>query len=277
MVSFTIPTLNSSGTLAMSLDSIREQLLEEEREIIVVDGGSDDGTIEIAESNGALVISDPGKLLGARRRGIERSRGHVVVLLDSDQILRPGSIGAACELLRAGYDMVALGERVYLPRSLTDRLSDLDKQLLERDIASQLDPLTGVILPRVFRRELLERAFSQIPRTLDDVVVAHDHAIIYFECSKLSSHAGYAPEAVWHVEPHNVISLWRKNFRYGWTTRRLIRSGKYADLIRRKTRMRTIKRVGALRLRLASFAFLSVKAIAYMGGYAFGARFRSER
>jgi len=196
MISFTIPTFNSSSALATTIASVRDQALGDDCEIIVADGGSVDNTVEIAESNGATVIRNSGRLLGARRRGLQRASGQIVVLLDSDQVLRAASISAACQLLATGSDMVVLGERVYRPRSLTQRLSDLDKQLLSRDIESQLDPQTGVMLPRVFRRELLDKAFSNIPTTLDEVVIAHDHAIIYFECHRISSRVGYVPDAV---------------------------------------------------------------------------------
>lgn len=272
MISFTIPTYNSSKTLAAAIASIKDQVLENGREIIVVDGGSVDNTVEIAESHGAKVIRDSGKLLSARRLGLDQARGETIVLLDSDQVLRAGSIKAACDLLRTGSDMVVLGERVYQPRTLMQRLSDRDKELLAHDIASQLDPLTGVMLPRVFRRNLLAGAFEHIPRSLDAMVVAHDHAIIYFETYNISSRVGYVPDAVWHVEPDRIWSWWRKNYRYGWSTRQLLKTGHYTALIGRKTRTRDIHARSALSLRLASLAFIGMKAIPYAVGYALGSR-----
>jgi hypothetical protein len=273
MISITIPTLNSSRTLGETINSVSDQTIDDDVEIVVVDSGSIDNSVQIAESKGAIVLTDSGRLLGARRRGLDRAVGSIIVLLDSDQILRPGSIGAACDLLRDGSDMVVLGERVYQPRSLTERLSDLDKQLLTRDIRSQLDPRTGVMLPRIFRRELLVKAFEAIPRSLDDVVIAHDHAILYFECSRISTRVGYVPDAVWHVEPTQILPLWRKNFRYGWSTRQLLKTGHYRDLVDHKTRPRVIAGGTNFRLRIASLAFLALKSVAYVSGYAIGRRF----
>jgi glycosyltransferase involved in cell wall biosynthesis len=274
MVSITIPTLNSAKTLGMAIESIKVQVLGDELEIIVVDSGSVDDTVKIAARSGARVITDSGRLLGARRRGLDEAKGQCIVLLDSDQVLRPNSIRAACDLIANGCDMVALGERVYEPASITARLSDLDKQLLSHDVSSQLDPVSGVILPRVFRRQILENAFANIPRSLDGIVVAHDHAIIYFEAFKISKAVGYVPDAVWHVEPDRILSLWQKNFRYGWSTRQLLKTGCYGELVRHKTRLRTIQGRTDLRLRIASLAFLTLKAGAYIAGYVVGGRFR---
>src|SRR5437773_7358609 len=99
MISVTIPTLNSSKTLAMTVNSVLDQGLNEAPEVIVVDGGSTDATLEIAQSYGAKIIPFEGRLLGARRRGLQEARGDTIVLLDSDQILRPGAIGKAAESL----------------------------------------------------------------------------------------------------------------------------------------------------------------------------------
>ena len=50
-VSFIIPTLNAAGILGNCLASIRNQDYPKERyEILVVDGGSKDGTQDIARS-----------------------------------------------------------------------------------------------------------------------------------------------------------------------------------------------------------------------------------
>jgi glycosyltransferase involved in cell wall biosynthesis len=243
-------------------------------ELLVIDGNSTDATAAIARDMGARVVLHRGALLGARRRGLAEAGGDIVVLLDSDQILRPGALAAAAELIAAGYGMVVLGERVWAPRSLVDRLSDWDKQLLAMDVKTQLNPRRGVLLARVYRREVLEAGFAAIPPSLDDTCIAHDHAIIYFECFKESSKVGYVPDAVWHIEPSSLLQLWRKNYRYGWSTRNLLAMGVYRDLIRDKTRRREIVNAAPIGLRVASLGFLSLKALAYFSGYAVGHRRR---
>jgi glycosyltransferase involved in cell wall biosynthesis len=277
MISITIPTKSSASTLPRCLDSVRQQVAGDDVEVLVIDARSADGTADVARAAGAAVLLHNGALLGARRLGFSESKGDIVVLLDSDQVLRPGALSRARKLIEDGAGMVVLGERVWSPRTLVERLSDLDKQLLARDITTQLHPRHGVLLPRVFRRDALAAGFASIPTSIDDICIAHDHAILYWECSRDTNSVAYLADAVWHIEPDSVIKLWRKNYRYGWSTRELLATGLYRDLIKDKTRRRALNERTPLRLRAASAAFLALKAPAYFAGYSGAIRRTSRR
>ena len=68
MLSIIIPTLNEQAGIAHLLTGIRKQSLKD-LEVIVADGGSQDGTPEIARAHGATITSsEPG-------RGIQLNRG----------------------------------------------------------------------------------------------------------------------------------------------------------------------------------------------------------
>ncbi len=59
-VSFVIGTLNEIGRLPRALESIRRQNYPHDLvEIIVADGGSNDGTVECARSHGCIVVDNP--------------------------------------------------------------------------------------------------------------------------------------------------------------------------------------------------------------------------
>jgi rSAM/selenodomain-associated transferase 2 len=64
MLSVVIPTLNAASTLGPCLDSVREA-----DEIVVVDGGSTDGTAAVAQSWGARLLKSP------RGRGTQLAAG----------------------------------------------------------------------------------------------------------------------------------------------------------------------------------------------------------
>lgn len=82
-VSFVIPTFNSERTLEASLKSFSEQTYP--HEIIIVDGGSTDKTIEIAKKYADTVILHKRDTRGkARFDGVNVSNGKILALFDSD-------------------------------------------------------------------------------------------------------------------------------------------------------------------------------------------------
>lgn len=80
-ISIVVPALNEERLIEQTLKSAREVVPE--AEIIVVDGGSKDGTVKIAEKY-AKVYVEKGNIATARNAGAERSVGDIVVFLDAD-------------------------------------------------------------------------------------------------------------------------------------------------------------------------------------------------
>ncbi len=80
-------------------------------EVIVGDNGSTDGSIEIAQSEGARVVHVADKGYGnALKGGILAARGEYVLMADSDDSYDFGHIMRFLEQLRAGSDLV-MGNR----------------------------------------------------------------------------------------------------------------------------------------------------------------------
>lgn len=230
-------------------------------ELIVVDGGSVDSTVEIARSLGAIVVEGNHSLLRARRLAAELAAAPVVVLLDSDQILAPRVLDEPInEILSGRCDMFALGERVASPRTIFQRLSDADKRLIEMNVSDHLDPDRGVILPRIFARSLLLDALAIIPTAADEFVVGLDHAMIYKAARRFSSRVEFVRSGVWHQEPESIHEVWQKNFRYGETIAELRKSRLATQLILSKSHRLGFRR-GTPGLRIASVAFLAIKAL----------------
>lgn len=85
--SIIIATYNSERTLGYTLESIKNQsIAKDEIEVMVIDGGSTDTTLEIAESYGAAILENPKKLPEyAKAVGVSHAHGHFVMRMDSDE------------------------------------------------------------------------------------------------------------------------------------------------------------------------------------------------
>src|SRR5208283_3947011 len=84
-VSVIIPTWNEENYLERCLMSLKRQSLKDPFEVIVVDGGSSDRTLEIAHKFTQDVLVLPGKPVGAARNiGASRATGNLLAFLDAD-------------------------------------------------------------------------------------------------------------------------------------------------------------------------------------------------
>lgn len=85
--SIVIAAYNSERTIEYTLQSIREQSIDQnELEILVVDGGSTDATRDIAFRYGAQIYDNPNRLPEhAKAIGTRHASGHYIVRMDSDE------------------------------------------------------------------------------------------------------------------------------------------------------------------------------------------------
>jgi glycosyltransferase involved in cell wall biosynthesis len=85
-VSIIIPTKNNAGILEKCLKSIENlDYPKEELEVVIVDGHSEDGTVEIARKYGCRVVYESvGTIGGARNIGVQNSNGEFIVFTDAD-------------------------------------------------------------------------------------------------------------------------------------------------------------------------------------------------
>ena len=85
-VSIVIPTLNNAETLEKCLVSIVKNKSKYKYEIIVIDAGSEDGTVEIAKGYADNVfIGERGRI--NRNKGVESAQGDVICFTDSDCVV----------------------------------------------------------------------------------------------------------------------------------------------------------------------------------------------
>lgn len=87
-VSIIIPTWNEASCIAQTIRELRTQ---SPREIIVVDGGSTDATVELAKEADRVVISAPGRAM-QMNVGAAQASGDFLLFLHADCRLEAGAI-----------------------------------------------------------------------------------------------------------------------------------------------------------------------------------------
>ena len=91
MLSVIIPTLNAEATLPRVLSALIPAAVHGlVREVIIVDGGSDDGTANIVEAAGAKFIKAPRGRGAQMQAGAKAAKGTWLLFLHADTILEHG-------------------------------------------------------------------------------------------------------------------------------------------------------------------------------------------
>ena len=117
LVSVVIPTLNEAGNILEAVNTIHKELAYP-NEIIVVDGNSTDGTMELVKDTGfCRLILEPRRGYGiALRTGMKNAKGNIIVMVDGDGTYEVKHINRLVErMLEKDADMV-LATRMFDPK-----------------------------------------------------------------------------------------------------------------------------------------------------------------
>lgn len=142
MISVVIPTYNSAGDLAATLVSLVTAAAEGiVREVIIVDGGSDDGTLKIADAMGCRIISFTGELPACLATGAAQARARNLLFL------KPGV------MLSEGWEREARHFIDRQERSIRNRRAATFRLRIEMDglmprLREQMSRLSGAMLGR---------------------------------------------------------------------------------------------------------------------------------
>jgi glycosyltransferase involved in cell wall biosynthesis len=111
-VSFLIPAYNEAANIAEVLE--RVDALPFDKQVIVVDDGSTDGTAEIVQArNGVILLRQPNSGKGAAiRHAIEHIDGDIAVIQDADMEYDPAEVPALIEPIERGVADVVYGSRL---------------------------------------------------------------------------------------------------------------------------------------------------------------------
>jgi glycosyltransferase involved in cell wall biosynthesis len=155
-LSIIVPFYNEEGNIKELHRRIYEaaQKIGRSFEIIFVDDGSSDGTLEEARSLAPLKLLVFRKNFGqtaAFDAGIKAARGEIIVTLDGDLQNDPADISLLLEKINAGYDVVS-GWRFHRRDSFTKRFLSRGANLLRKILVQDGIHDSGCSL-KAYRRE----------------------------------------------------------------------------------------------------------------------------
>ena len=285
MISVVIPVKDGGDDLVRCLDAIARQQVGDEVEVVVVDSGSTDGSVEVAREHGARVHEIPPEEFnhGATRNlGAELARGDVLVFISQDaeplgeewlaRLVAPLSdddrIGGAYGRQLAREDAVP-PERYFLdflygPSPRTQQVADASQISMESTLFSNANS--------AMRRELWDRF-----RFADDIIMSEDQ-----DWSRRVLLAGwwiaYEPDAVVrHSHPYTIGSAFRRFFDSGVSADRAYLAAERSNRALRSAALRYLRgelgwlaRSGQARW----IPYASVYELAKLAGLVLGARHR---
>jgi len=147
-ISVIILTLNSKSTIPACLDSILSQDYQNP-EIIVVDGGSTDSTIEIIRRYPVKVLIENAKdrsIPHARNVGINAASGSIIVFIDSDCVAEKNCLSALVKHFDRE-EVAGVGGQIFYCRSLIKKENPMT-------VSSIFPPYSP---PIAYRKKHLER------------------------------------------------------------------------------------------------------------------------
>ncbi|MGA2386485.1 MAG: glycosyltransferase family 2 protein [Candidatus Bathyarchaeia archaeon] len=131
LISVVIPTLNEAGNILEAVTTIEKELTYP-KEIIVVDGNSTDGTMEIVKDTSfCKLIIEPRRGYGvALRTGMKYAKGNIIVMVDGDGTYEVSQINRLVErMIEKDADMV-LATRMYDPNKAMGLLNFIGNKVI---------------------------------------------------------------------------------------------------------------------------------------------------
>jgi len=191
-------------------DCLRSIVANEPAEIIVVDGGSTDATLEIARRYTDRIISSPASNLTLdRQRGIDAAKHDLIAMIDADHRLAPGDLDALyADLERFGLDIVQSQLASHQNHGFWDAAEEQSWDLTHNIPGEKT--MIGTA-PAIFRR----RVFDSV-RFDDTITSAIDDTDFIYRLSKFPEYKiGIGTTRVAQLHFSDFHTYWRKFRWYG--------------------------------------------------------------
>jgi len=208
MISFIVVAYNSERTIGGCLESIASQRCR--KELIVVDGGSNDRTREIAKRFRPRLLRDTGgRISSARNVGLKAAKGSHIAFIDSDVALPEGWCGKALRLLARDRRIAGVGGPGISP----------DKGIVSESLNRLLygkSPKSEMYVSSLATMDVLYRKAALKGQLFDETLVTGEDPEFNMRLVKGGRRLLFSRELwVWHHHPVSLGGLVRKWYNYG--------------------------------------------------------------
>ena len=156
-ISVVLITQNEEANLPRTLESVMPLVRDGRGEIIIVDSGSTDRTLEIARSYGAKIFSEPWKGFAAQKNSaMDKVTCDWLLQLDADEVLGPELAKEICQIVEFPTDMDRKERKgriqelayVFSPRTLKEVHQATQRAGTKTRDYGSFEKLSGFWIPR---------------------------------------------------------------------------------------------------------------------------------
>ncbi|MCD6241732.1 glycosyltransferase [Candidatus Bathyarchaeota archaeon] len=221
MLSVVIPALNSASTISYTLKSIFSNNFPKELfEVIVVDNGSSDETVEIARKYPVKIFYCPKRGIGPPRNlGIRKAKGEIICLTDSDCIVEKNWLAKIYTFFKENPEADGVGGPVFPYPHYQTKIQKLTGELFVEDQGYpkklkevEFGSTKGIIFGSnsAYKKETLITAGGYSEPEGSNLELAWR---LVLKGRKLF----FSPHIkVYHIFPTDIPSIFKQQFRWGF-------------------------------------------------------------
>jgi len=220
LLSVVIPALNSASTIGLTLSSIFSTSFPRELfEVLVIDNGSSDGTVEVAQRFPVRVGRCAERGIGPPRNlGIRMAEGNIVCLTDSDCVVEKDWLGKIWGFFERHSDADGVGGPVFPYQRSQNKIQRLTGELFVEDQRYprgikkvRFGSMSGIIFGSncAYKKDAIRSAGGYSEPGGSNLELA-------WRLASLRRNLFFDPEIrVCHIFPSNLKSIFRQQFKWG--------------------------------------------------------------
>lgn len=211
-VSVIIPTYNSAQYLDEAINSILKQTYTN-YEIIVIDDGSTDNTVELLEPYQEKIhyfYQENQGVSAARNQGIALSKGEFIAFLDADDIFMPHKLEKQVAVFEQQPDLGIVNSGYRLIRENGEFIADIKRWETIPELTIETWILHQPVLPSamMFRKEWLEKVNG-----FDTRWFSSEDVDLVFRLIAQGCRGVWLPEVTIYYRRHDLSATWKNSLK----------------------------------------------------------------